>query len=240
MQTTPRWGTRYPNADGVGEVADVPLWLSRLATDLDDVAKDDQGALSARPAAGKRGRYYYATDQLRLYRDTGSAWVEIEMRNLYWGQEIPAEITMSANANGTGSTNLSLGGPSVTITLPSRSWVEVMAEADALGPGGSSPTAGYQAYGQINVNGTSLQTMNPVAGDFGAYLFATFTYNPAFTGSSNLNTNSLMGGRWIGKTMEAGTYTIEFRYTAMVPGAVGAQSAKFKNRKLFVRAEPLG
>lgn len=39
-------------------------------------ALDSQGLNSARPAAGKRGRYYYATDTGQFYRDTGSTWVQ--------------------------------------------------------------------------------------------------------------------------------------------------------------------
>lgn len=46
---------------------------------LDDlVAIDMQGLLSARPAAGVRGRYYWATDGGgSLSRDTGTAWVAV-------------------------------------------------------------------------------------------------------------------------------------------------------------------
>lgn len=43
---------------------------------LDDaVAIDAQGLAAARPAAGTRGSYYYATDDGILYRDTGAGWV---------------------------------------------------------------------------------------------------------------------------------------------------------------------
>lgn len=72
METTPRWGLRTPSLEG--DPPDVPLWMKRLALDLDDHAKDTQGPLSARPSASKTGRYYYATDESALYRDTGSAW----------------------------------------------------------------------------------------------------------------------------------------------------------------------
>jgi hypothetical protein len=45
---------------------------------LDNLAAIDmQGVFSSRPAAGVRGRYYFATDQARLYRDTGSAWIDV-------------------------------------------------------------------------------------------------------------------------------------------------------------------
>lgn len=41
------------------------------------LAQDAQGTLAARPAAGRRGRYYLATDQSVLYRDSGTAWVAV-------------------------------------------------------------------------------------------------------------------------------------------------------------------
>jgi hypothetical protein len=46
-------------------------------------ARDDQGTLANRPAAGIRGRYYFATDDTTisssgsLYRDTGTIWVVV-------------------------------------------------------------------------------------------------------------------------------------------------------------------
>lgn len=40
------------------------------------MALDAQGTLAARPAASKRGKYYYATDTGQFFRDTGSAWVQ--------------------------------------------------------------------------------------------------------------------------------------------------------------------
>lgn len=45
---------------------------------LDDLAAiDAQGTLAARPAAGTRGRYYWATDVAALFRDDGAAWTLI-------------------------------------------------------------------------------------------------------------------------------------------------------------------
>jgi hypothetical protein len=56
--------------------------MNRLALDLDDVAKDDQGVLANRPVStggspGKFGRYYWATDTLELYRDFGTGWTKV-------------------------------------------------------------------------------------------------------------------------------------------------------------------
>lgn len=43
----------------------------------DLMALDGQGTLAARPAAGIRGRYYFATDNGIIYRDTGAAWTSL-------------------------------------------------------------------------------------------------------------------------------------------------------------------
>lgn len=79
MPTTTRWGIRYPASI---DPADVPADLQRLASDLDGVAMDDQGPLTNRPVSspgtpGKRGRYYYATDNGTLYRDFGTGWTAV-------------------------------------------------------------------------------------------------------------------------------------------------------------------
>jgi microcystin-dependent protein len=77
--TTPRWALRTPDS---AQVADVPADLLRLASDLDNVAMDDQGMLANRPNStagtpGKRGRWYFATDTLQLFRDNGTGWDEL-------------------------------------------------------------------------------------------------------------------------------------------------------------------
>jgi len=72
METTPRWGLRTPSLEG--DAPDVPFWMQRLATDLDDVAKDSQGSRAERPSTSEPGRYYWATDQKVTYRDSGTSW----------------------------------------------------------------------------------------------------------------------------------------------------------------------
>lgn len=48
---------------------------SAIADIIDPLAAiDTQGTLEARPVAGVRGRYYFATDQNAVYRDTGTTW----------------------------------------------------------------------------------------------------------------------------------------------------------------------
>lgn len=79
--TTARWAIETP--PGTGVTPDVPYWMERLAIQLDDHAKDDQGLLADRPAStpqapsNKRGRYYFATDTGQLFRDSGAGWHEI-------------------------------------------------------------------------------------------------------------------------------------------------------------------
>ncbi len=79
MPGTSRWALRYPN---LTDSADVPRDIQNLALDLDGVAMDSSGLFSTRPvstsgAPGKNGRYFFATDTVKLYRDTGTSWVEI-------------------------------------------------------------------------------------------------------------------------------------------------------------------
>lgn len=73
-QQTSHRKNRYPSLDRT-DAPDVPLWMSRLATDLDDAPKDGQGTLAARPGAGDySGHYYFCTDTMVLTRWDGSSW----------------------------------------------------------------------------------------------------------------------------------------------------------------------
>lgn len=79
MPATTRWALPYPN---LAAVADVPADIQALATALDDVGKDDQGLLAARPVStvgspGKKGRYWWSTDVARLSRDNGTGWDDV-------------------------------------------------------------------------------------------------------------------------------------------------------------------
>ena len=72
MPTTSRLSIPYPAGS---DPVDVNGDLQSVAEALDDAALADQGLLSARPAAGTMGRLYRATDNGKVYWDTGSAWV---------------------------------------------------------------------------------------------------------------------------------------------------------------------
>lgn len=70
--TTPRYALRYPVA---ADPNNVPSDMLNLATDLDNkMSSFTSGLLSARPAFGLSGRFYWATDTKEVFYDTGSAW----------------------------------------------------------------------------------------------------------------------------------------------------------------------
>lgn len=72
MPSTSRLSIPYPAGS---DPVDVNGDLQAAVEVLDDAALADQGLLSARPAAGLMGRLYRATDNGKVYWDTGSAWV---------------------------------------------------------------------------------------------------------------------------------------------------------------------
>lgn len=71
--TTPKLALRYP---GAGDADNVPGDLLNLATDVEG-AISGSGLLSARPAAGRRGRLYEATDTGQIFRDNSTGWDEL-------------------------------------------------------------------------------------------------------------------------------------------------------------------
>ena len=107
MPATPRWGLRYPAGS---DPADAPTAIGNLAADLDGVAFDDQGPVASRPTStpgspGKKGRYYFATDEGVLYRDTGTSWVGI---NAAGAADGPAAIP-TLRSLGTGALQAAAG-----------------------------------------------------------------------------------------------------------------------------------
>ena len=79
MPTTPRLAIPYPAGT---DSFNVPLNMQQMASALDGAALDSQGGFGSRPVStpgtpGITGRYYYATDQYRLYRDYGTGWDEV-------------------------------------------------------------------------------------------------------------------------------------------------------------------
>ena len=73
---TPRLALPRPIPD---DTVDIPRDLTALTDKLDPITVAfSLGTLSARPAAGTAGRFYFATDTGVLSFDTGSAWVDFQ------------------------------------------------------------------------------------------------------------------------------------------------------------------
>lgn len=73
MPSTSRLSIPYPAGS---DPVDVNGDLQAAVDVLDDAALADQGLLSARPAAGLMGRLYRATDNGKVYWDTGTVWAD--------------------------------------------------------------------------------------------------------------------------------------------------------------------
>lgn len=123
----------YPEG-GDGPVgADVPYWMQRLATALDDtVLGYSQGTLAGRPAAAVVGRMYYATDDGCLYYDAGGTWFPAAWQpgDVRWtasrGTPMPAgwrvcdgtELSTASYPALFAAIGATYGGNSVSFTLP--------------------------------------------------------------------------------------------------------------------------
>jgi hypothetical protein len=75
--------TQLPRSGVSQWSAGTDIWPGRAGIDADFASLDGamalwaQGTTAARPAAGKSGRYYWASDSLRLWYDNGTAWTEV-------------------------------------------------------------------------------------------------------------------------------------------------------------------
>lgn len=78
MLTSTRYGVSYPNPDR-SDVPDIPLHIGNVVAGLEQSAMYGQGTLAARPAFGKQGRIYAATDQTppAVWWDTGTLWFKV-------------------------------------------------------------------------------------------------------------------------------------------------------------------
>jgi hypothetical protein len=91
MPTDPRLGIPYPaNTDANDVPRDIKAVVDKIGPIM---AVDLQGTLSARPAAGVRGRYYTVSGDSsanngRRFRDDGTVWVELPQAAV-WQTFIP-------------------------------------------------------------------------------------------------------------------------------------------------------
>jgi hypothetical protein len=105
MGVTSRQALPYPEPT---DPADGPGAFQALAEAADQSSFTLQGSLASRPAAGKQGRFYWATDVTTFYLDTGSTWVTINPAGVVDG---PAG-TPSLRTLGTGTLQAASGADS--------------------------------------------------------------------------------------------------------------------------------
>lgn len=205
MAKTTRWELPYPETS---DAADVPKWMKEMATSLDGVAMDDQGALGSRPAAGKKGRYYYATDAEALYRDTGAAWVRV-------GAFKTGLVQASGELSNKGSIT-DIPGASITLEPAVKSLIIVRAQFQlkATHTREASSYKNDTASGDIYIDGgTSNQIFHEV----------TFERTSPTTGDKVSSTSVLP--HVYQKEVEAGSRVVKLRFIG--GGSVFSSSTKF-------------
>ena len=83
-QTSPRYKIAYVDPTLRNEPADVPAEIKRVVDAVEQSAMYAQGAIADRPAStpgtpGITGRFYYATNENRLYYDYGTGWQPVDV-----------------------------------------------------------------------------------------------------------------------------------------------------------------
>lgn len=152
--TTTRGAFPYPLG---GDPPDTDGDLKKLADAVAATAAlDSQGTAAARPAAGVVGRYYYATDTGFLFRDTGTAWVQVAVLG---AAQTFTTAQRVERTNTTGAT----GGfvTRVTGDTQDRARLDVTGEL-WLGPGGTTP-----ADTRVYRDAAGLRVSRPLIGDDG-------------------------------------------------------------------------
>ena len=83
-QTSPRYQIQYVDPTLRNEPADVPAEIKRVVDAVERSAMFSQGAIADRPAStpgtpGITGRFFYATNENRLYYDYGTGWQPVDV-----------------------------------------------------------------------------------------------------------------------------------------------------------------
>lgn len=194
MHTVGRHALRVP--DGSDGPPNVPLWMDRLATDLSDVAKDNQGTVGARPTStalspGIAGRYFATTDELdagaarrRLYRDAGQAWDELATVPV--SDRMVAANTLTEAKLANGATGLAKGSFSGYTTAGSvaATPAKVLFDAEEWDPSGWFSIAAGATQGRFTPQTAGLYRLSWLVTAGGilvadAYLKATVFKNGA-------------------------------------------------------------
>lgn len=180
MLTIGRWGLRVP--EGTDGPADVPARMLQLATDLSDVAKDNQGTFAARPPStalaptNKPGGYYVSTNEedptgttrRRVYRDHGAGYDElavlpvsrrmIDLAALHWADTFanraPGLLGQSGSVPAEGTMFTATDKGPMTWQVISGAWVLLHAVAQEVTSLPASPVVGQECM-YIAENATS-------------------------------------------------------------------------------------
>jgi hypothetical protein len=182
MGVTSRQSIPYPEPT---DPANGPAAFRALAEAADLSSFALQGSLSARPAAGMQGRFYWATDVTTFYYDTGAQWVTINPAGVVDG---PAG-TPSLRTLGTGTLQAASGNDSRLSDqrVPTDGSVTATKIANALKPsagaGGSTEalralgtSAGTAAPG-THASQHGLSGSDPVAINWAQMVGTPFTWN---------------------------------------------------------------
>jgi hypothetical protein len=230
-KTTTRWGHGYPET---GDAADVPKHIEGLAKSVDNVAMDDQGVIGSRPAAGKYGRYYYATDQGVLYRDTGTEWVSASPVRWYKPKIISTEESRENTSFGTLTTADKIEG----VVVPENGIVVVLYKAHVKSSvAEAGKCAIFLGSNQLKTGAsTAKQEASTKVGEANFYrYFSSYQGGlinneigvepPVTTGQTIGHKTAGLGG-FCPIEVAAGTYDISVQFKA-TSGSVTAKERKF-------------
>ena len=146
MPETTRLELRYPEGT---DAPDVPADLQRLADDVDGKAVEfGQGLINNRPTVGTQGRFYWATNESKLYYDDGSAWRQVT----YDPVTDAAAATGSLRTLGTGARQAAAGNDSRFTSGVAAESITLTELADELVPsrGASTSAEAVRALGSAS------------------------------------------------------------------------------------------
>lgn len=136
-------------------------------------ALDTQGVISARPVPGRRGRFYYATDEQTLYRDTGTSWVSVNNSSVLFDAKGDLLIGQADNV----AARLPLGANGQALVVDTAQalgvkWASVkdmiLSAQRLMTPGEHFSEAALLKTGTLNVGSGVTQTVvaTPAAGTY--------------------------------------------------------------------------
>lgn len=189
MATTTRAGLRYP---ALTDTPDVVRDIQDLAADSDAIfAMYKEDVFANRGAAGKHGRFFFATDTLHLYYDYGAGWLDVTpLLAIADGSVTTAKladgaVTSAKIADGT-ITGADILDGTVTATeladaiVPSRGASGATEALRALGTAAGDAAPGQHAAQHlasgadplVGIAGVEAGTAFPTSGLFNGYRFA--------------------------------------------------------------------